>query len=49
MYIMLAFLETNGIRISPKTDDIVRVGFAVAEGKMKYEDILGWILENEKN
>ena len=47
MYIMLTFLEVNGIRISPSVDDIVRVGLAVASGEMKYEELLGWIHENK--
>ena len=46
MYIMLTFLEVNGIRISPNVDDVVRVGLAVASGKMKYEELLEWIREN---
>ena len=43
MYIMLAFLEMNGIHVSPENDDVIRVGLAVASGEMKYEDILNWI------
>ncbi len=47
MYVLLTFLETNGIKIYPTTDDVARVGLAVAAGKMKYEDLLDWILSNE--
>ncbi len=47
MYIMLTFLEVNGIRISPSVDDVVRVGLAIASGKMKYEELLKWIRENK--
>lgn len=47
MYILLTFLETNGIRIHPTNDDVARVGLAVASGKMNYDDLLKWILENE--
>ena len=47
MYILLTFLETNGIRIHPTNDDVARVGFAVASGKMNYDDLLKWIIENE--
>jgi len=47
MYVMMTFLETNGIRIHPTVDDVVRVGLAVASGEMKYDDLLRWILENE--
>ena len=47
MYIMLTFLEVNGIRIYPSVDDVIRVGLAVASGEMKYEELLGWIYENK--
>lgn len=47
MYVLLAFLETNGIKIKPDNDEVARVGLSVASGEMKYEDILEWIRENE--
>ena len=48
MYVLLTFLETNGIKINPTVDDVARVGLAVAAGEMKYEDLLAWILKNKK-
>ena len=47
MYVLLTFLETNGIKIRPTNEEVARVGLAVAAGKMKYQDLLDWILENE--
>ena len=47
MYILLTFLETNGIKIRPTNDEVARVGLAVADGKMKYDDLLQWILKNK--
>jgi len=47
MYVLLTFLEGNGIRIYPSVDEVVRVGLAVASGEMKYEQLLQWIFENE--
>ncbi len=47
MYVLLTFLETNGIKIYPSNEDVARVGLAIAAGKMKYEELLNWILENE--
>lgn len=47
MYVLLTFLETNGIKIRPSNVEVVRIGLATAAGEMKYEDILAWILENE--
>lgn len=47
MYVLLTFLETNGVKIRPSNEEVVRVGFAVASGEMKYEELLDWIIENE--
>ena len=47
MYVLLTFLETNDVKISPTVDDVARVGLAVAAGEMSYDDLLDWILANE--
>jgi death-on-curing protein len=47
MYVLLTFLETNGIKIRPTNKEVARVGLAVAAGEMKYQDLLNWILEHE--
>ena len=47
MYIMLTFLEVNGIRIYPSADEVIRVGLAVASGDMEYEELLEWIIDNK--
>ena len=47
MYVMMTFLEVNGIKIRPTVEDVARVGLAVAAGEMKYEELLAWILENQ--
>lgn len=43
MHVMLTFLEVNGIRLKYDSDDIVRIGLAVAAGTMNYEALLAWI------
>ncbi len=43
MYVMLTFLEMNGIHISPSDDDVINLGLAVASGRSYYDDILKWI------
>lgn len=45
MYVMLTFLEMNGIKIDPSNEEVARVGIAVAAGEMKYEELLQWIRE----
>lgn len=47
MFILLVFLELNGVKISPKTEDVARVGLAVAAGEMGYTELLDWILDNQ--
>lgn len=46
MYVMMTFLEVNGIRITPEVDDVARVGLAVASGEMGYNELLEWIIDN---
>ena len=46
MYVMMTFLEVNGIRINPEVDDVARVGLAVASGEMGYNELLEWIIDN---
>lgn len=43
MYVMLTFLEVNGIRLSFSDDELIDAGLSVASGKMKYEELLLWV------
>ncbi len=43
MYVLLTFLEINGMKIRPTNDEVARVGLAVASGEMKYDDLLEWV------
>ena len=43
MYVMLTFLEVNGLRVECTDTDIVEAGLALAEGKMGYEDLRDWL------
>ena len=47
LYVMLTFLEMNGIRIQCTDDDLVRVGLSVADGTMGYEELLQWVLDHK--
>lgn len=47
MFILLVFLEVNGIKIRPTNDEVARVGLSVAAGEMNYDDLLEWIHDNE--
>lgn len=47
IFVMLIFLEVNGIRLRPTNDELARVGLAVAAGEMKYKDLLDWVIQNQ--
>lgn len=46
VYIMLTFLEVNGIRLECTDDELVHVGLSVADGSMDYEQLLAWVREH---
>ena len=46
MYVMLAFLQVNGIHIHPTNEEVARVGIAIAAGEMGYEELLEWVKAN---
>lgn len=46
MYVMLTFLEVNGIRLDCTNDEVAEVGLSVAAGKMKYEALLDWVRDH---
>ncbi|MBR6408593.1 MAG: type II toxin-antitoxin system death-on-curing family toxin [Clostridia bacterium] len=44
MYVMLTFLEVNGIRMNCTNEDVANVGLAVASGEMSYEQLHDWVV-----
>ena len=46
MYVMLTFLEVNGIRVECTDKEIVRAGLSLADGSMDYGKLLSWIREH---
>ncbi|MDY3302901.1 MAG: type II toxin-antitoxin system death-on-curing family toxin [Clostridia bacterium] len=47
VYVMLTFLEAEGIKMNCTNADVVDLGLSVADGKMKYDEILKWIKKFE--
>lgn len=43
MYVMLTFLEVNGIHMDCTNDDVAKTGLAVASGEMDYDALLQWV------
>ncbi len=46
IYVMLTFLEVNGIRIDCTNEDVVEIGLALASGRMDYDALLEWVREH---
>lgn len=47
IYVMLTFLEVNGIRIECTDNELIDLGLGIAAGEINYEEILDWILNHE--
>jgi death-on-curing protein len=43
MYIMITFLEVNGIYLDCTNEEVVEIGLGLADGSIGYEEILEWI------
>ena len=43
MYVMLTFLEVNGIRMKCTNEEVVEVGLSVASGAMGFDALLQWV------
>ena len=43
MYVMLTFLEVNGIRMDCTNREVADTGLAVAAGQMDYDALLEWV------
>ena len=46
MYVMLTFLEVNGIRMDCTNEDVVHAGLSVADRTMDYDGLLMWVREH---
>lgn len=48
IYVMLSFLELNGVPIQCTDKELVRIGLSIAGGSMGYEELLQWVLDHRK-
>ena len=46
MYVMLTFLEVNGIRLEATNEEVAETGLAVAAGTMGYRELLSWVIDH---
>lgn len=47
MYIMLTFLDVNGVKIDCTNEELVEVGLSVAAGTMGYEELRDWVIDHK--
>ena len=43
VFIMLTFLEVNGIHFNCTNEDVFSIGIGVADGSISYEELLEWV------
>ncbi|MBQ8885170.1 MAG: type II toxin-antitoxin system death-on-curing family toxin [Clostridia bacterium] len=43
LFIMLIFLELNGVLLKATNDELISVGLSLAGGSMKYPELLEWL------
>ena len=43
IYVMMTFLEMNGIRLKCTDEEIIKLGLSVADGSMGYEELAEWV------
>ena len=48
LYVMLSFLEMNGIRLRCTDQELVHIGLSIADGSMGYEELLQWVIEHKR-
>lgn len=48
IYVMLTFLEVNGIPLTCTDDELVQIGLALADGSMTYGKLLEWVIAHKK-
>lgn len=48
VYVMLSFLEMNGIKLHCTDEELVHVGLSVADGSMGYEALLQWVMDHKE-
>ena len=47
MYVMLTFLEVNGIHMDCTNEEVTEMGLALADGSVGYGELLNWVIEHK--
>lgn len=49
LLVMLSFFEINGIKLSYSDEELIKIGFSLADGSMNYNDLLSWVTNHKVN
>lgn len=49
IYVLLTFLDVNGVELEYSDDDAIRLGMEIAQGKHTKESVLEWINTHRAN
>ncbi len=49
IYVLLTFLEVNGITLEATDEELIEIGLALAKSEMNYDQLLQWIYDHEIN
>ena len=47
VYVMLTFLEANGVKVNFTNQEIIDIGFRIAKSEMSYEELLDEIKKHK--
>lgn len=48
IYVMLSFLEMNGIRIRCTDEELIELGLSMADGTSGYDELLDWVIRHKQ-
>ena len=48
IYVMISFLEVNGIKIDCSNEELTDLGLGMADGRYGYDYVLDWVRNHEK-
>ena len=48
IFVLLVFLEVNGLPVHCTNEDVIHAALSVAAGEMDYEGLLAWVKEHTK-
>lgn len=46
MFLMLVFLEANGLSPTAESEEITAVGLSLGSGRMRYSDLVAWVCQH---